>query len=143
MKKIIIITLCFVFIISGCISCSSGTSDASALYKEVIEQHLNALIQSDTDAYLSSLDPNGPFYPGPEAIQELRDTESEVTLIGEASVENLSVIEESANRAQVRATIFTRFDLHNTGEFTENTADFLFELTLVNGKWLIYSYTPD
>jgi hypothetical protein len=140
MKKIIIITLCFVFIISGC---TSSASDASAPYKEVIEQHLNALIQADTDAYLGSLDPNGPFYPGPEAIQELRDTESESAFNGEARVEKLSVIEESTNRAQVRATIFTRFDLLDTGEFKENTSDFLFELTLVDGKWLIYSYTPE
>jgi len=148
MKKLIMITLSFILSVLIFTSCSSSINlpteeDDTLLYKDTIERYLNALIQADTDAFLDSLDPGGPLYPGPEAIEQLRDTASESALQGEAVVDNLSVIEKLTDRVQVRAEVFSRVDMYDTGDFEEETSYFTFELTFVNGKWLIYDFTVD
>ncbi|OGN99772.1 MAG: hypothetical protein A2Y58_03955 [Chloroflexi bacterium RBG_13_51_52] len=145
-KKLIIIALGFILTVMAFTSCSSGSSlptekDNTQLYKDTIQRYFNALIKADTDAFLGSLDPGGLLYPDPGAIEQLYDTESENVLEGEASVDNLSVLEELTDHVQVRAEVFYRIDLHNTGEFKEETNYFTFELTFVDGEWLIYDLT--
>ena len=149
MKKLLLIALGLMLFSLALPSCSSDTgsagigADNTLLYKIAIERYINAYIRADLDTVLDSLDPDGPMYPDPEEIQHLQDTAAESSLEGEASVTDLTILEESSNRARVRVTIFMRLDLYGEGNFEEDTSEVTIELTLKDGKWRLYDATEN
>ena len=114
------------------------TADSTMLYKAAIERYFNAYIQADTDTLLDSLDPDGPMYPQPAAIEQLRATASGNALQGEAVVKDITVVEESADKAQVEVTLYMRVDIYSNGNFREETSYPICELRLKDGKWRLF-----
>jgi hypothetical protein len=120
-------------------SATATTPDNSSLYKAAIERYFNAYIQADVDTLLDALDPNGPLYPAPEAIAQLRATASTNALQGEAVVQDITIDEESADKALVTVTLYMRVDLQSDGNFQEDTGTISCELRFIDGKWRIYN----
>jgi hypothetical protein len=129
-------------------SCDSGApantqagtaTDNTAIYKAAIERYFNAYMQADVDTLLDSMDPDGPMYPAPDAIEQLRSTASGGAVPGTTEVTDISVIEESTDSARVQATVFVQADLDGTGTFTEETQEVIAELRLGDGTWRLYN----
>lgn len=120
-------------------SATATTPDNSSLYKAAIERYFNAYIQADVDTLLDALDPNGPLYPAPEAIAQLRATASTNALQGEAVVQDITIDEESADKALVTVTLYMRVDLQSDGNFQEDTGTISCDLRFIDGKWRIYN----
>ena len=96
-------------------------------------------MKADLDTLLDSLDPNGPMYPQPAAIKQLRSTASGNALQGSAVVKDLSVLEESPDKARVRVTLFMSVDIYSNGNFREETSHPTCELRLKDGKWRLFN----
>jgi hypothetical protein len=150
MKRFFAVTLSIMLLVSVLASCSSNTDipgstisntavDNKVLYKVAIERYFNAYIKADLDTVLDSLDPDGPLYPGPDAIEQLRDTAGGSAVEGEAVIQDLTVLEESASSARVKATLFMRVDLNNTGNFQEETDYPICELRFKDGMWRLFN----
>ena len=147
MKKLLIVALSltlFILVLPSCSSCTSteGNSsniDNSLVYKATIERYMNAYIRADLDTVLDSLDPDGPMYPSPGEIQEFQDTAAESSLEGEASITDITILEESSDHARVQVTVYMKIDLYGGGNYEEDTTEGIFELTLKDGNWRIYN----
>ena len=109
------------------------------LYKVAIERYFNAYIKADVDTLLDSLHPDGPMHPQPAAIKQLRATASGNALPEEAVVKDITVVEESADKAQVKVTLFMRVDINKNGSFQEETSHPICELRLKAGKWRLFN----
>ncbi|MBN1692115.1 MAG: hypothetical protein JW845_01000 [Dehalococcoidales bacterium] len=143
MKKLIIITLSLILAVLVFTSCSSVTGGQSEnndveLYKEAIYTYYNAILETDVEALLDSMDPAGPIYPDDAAIQELQNT-SGYSYTGEVIIEELSVFEENDTRALMDVTLFSRIDYANDGNFFEKTSYLTIELSFVDDLWRIYN----
>ncbi|OGN99771.1 MAG: hypothetical protein A2Y58_03950 [Chloroflexi bacterium RBG_13_51_52] len=143
MKNHIFVILSLVLILLVLPSCSSNGSSAendyntdnSLLYKTALERYFNAYIQADLDALLDSLDPDGPLYPDPDDIQNLRDTAAGNSYEGKVVVSDISILEEGDGRARIKAKLYMAIDLYDNGQYQEQESYFIFELTLKGGKW--------
>jgi len=145
MKRLILINLCFILFALVFTSCSVVTgasgNDNDTLYKAAIERYFNSIIHADIEILLDSTDPLSYLYPGPDVIEELRATWKEYAAPGETVVKELTILEESATRALVKANLFIRADFENIGEFDEITSIQTIELTYKNGVWRIFNRT--
>jgi hypothetical protein len=108
------------------------------IYKVAIEHYFNAYIKADIDNLLDALHPDGPMYPQPAAINQLRSSANENALKGNAVAKDISIIEESIDKVRVKITLFMRVDVNNNGNFQEETAYPTCELRLKNGKWRLF-----
>ncbi len=127
-------------IFTSCSSITGGPSgNTKELYKAAIERYYNSVIQADTDTFLDSIDPLSSLYPPPDVIETLRTNWEDSAALGEAVVQELTIIEESAARAKVKAKVLLRVDLEQDGEFNEDTIFPTFELTFKDGTWRIFS----
>jgi hypothetical protein len=146
-RGVVALVLGLVFVTSLLCSCGGtppgvtapSATGGMAAYKTAIERYFNSYIQADVENLLDSMDPDGPLYPGPDAIEKLRSTAAGGAVPGSTEVTGISVIEESADSARVQATVFMRADLEGTGTFTEDTQDVVCELRLKDGTWRLYS----
>lgn len=120
-------------------SAISVPTDNTPLYKAAVERYFNAYIQADLDTLLDSLDPQGPMYPQPAAIEQLRASTSGNALQGEAVVKDLTVIEDSTDTARVNVTLYMRVDVNSNGNFQEETSAVICELRFKDGKWRLYN----
>ena len=129
-----------VLLFTSCSSITRGGSESNEeLYKAAIERYFTSVIEADTDTFLDSIDPLSSIYPPPDAIADLRANWKDSAVPGEAVVQELTILEESATKAKVKVRLFLRVDLDENGEFDENTAFPTFELTFKDGIWRIFS----
>jgi hypothetical protein len=146
MKKLGVVILSLILLASVFSSCSSdsGTKSSNAeLYKNAIERYLKAYIKADLDTLLDSLDADGPLYPSPDTIENLRNTANGSAVEGEVIVKELTVLEESSAKAKVKATVYMHLDMSGNGDWQEDTRDVIFDLTLKNGTWRLYDATEE
>ena len=146
MKKFGTVILGLILLVSIFSSCStdSGIENSNtALYKTAIERYLNAYIKADLDTMLDSMDADGPLYPSPDAIENLRNTAEGSAIEGEIIVKELTVLEESSTKAKVKASIYMRLDISGNGDWQEDTSDTTLDLTLKNGTWRLYDVTEE
>jgi hypothetical protein len=118
---------------------ATTATDNEVLYKVAIERYFNSYIKADLDNLLDSLHPDGPMYPSPAAIEQLRATASSNALQGRAEVKDITVLEEGADRARVKVTLFMRVDVNGNGTFQEETSYPTCELRLKDGKWRLFN----
>ncbi len=142
-KKLTIISLSFILAVLVFTSCSTVTGGQSEnnnveLYKEAIYTYYNAILETDVEALLDSMDPAGPIYPDDAAIQELQNT-SGYTYTGEVIIEELFIVEESDTRAIIDVTLFSRIDYENNGDFWEKTSYLTIELSFIDDLWRIFN----
>lgn len=146
MKKFVTAILGLILLASVFSSCSSDSgikSDNTALYKNAIERYLYAYIKADLDTLLDSMDADGPLYPSPDVIENLRNTAESSAMEGEVIVKELTVLEESPNKTKVKASVYIRLDTSGNGDWQEDTRDTTFELTFKNGAWRLYDATEE
>jgi len=111
------------------------------VYKDVIESYSNAYMKADLAALLASLHPDGPMYPKPAAINQLRSSATGNALQGEAVVKTIDVLEQNDSRARVRVTLFMRADIYRHGNFREETSHPTCELRKHEGSWRLFNAT--
>jgi hypothetical protein len=148
MKNLFFVTLVITLILLVLPSCSPAAendygSDNSLLYETLLERYFNAYIKADLDTLLDCLDPDGPLYPEPEAIQNLRDSAAGSAVKGQADASDIDILDEGDGRARVKAEIFLSIDPNNNGEYVNQVSTFIFEFTVKNGKLRLFDATEE
>ena len=118
-----------------------SATDNRTVYKDAIERYFNAYMKADIDGLLASLHPEGPMYPEPAAIQQLRNTASGNALPGEAVVKQIEILEEGEAEARVRVSLLMRVDIGNSGNFREETSHLTCELRKHYEEWRLFNTT--
>jgi len=126
-------------ILAETVTATSAPADNTPLYKAAVERYFNAYLQADLDSLLDSLDPQGPMYPQPAAIEQLRTSAGGNALQGEAVVKDLTVITDNTDTARVNVTISMRVDVNGNGNFQEETDVVICELRFKDGMWRLYN----
>jgi hypothetical protein len=139
----------FIWICAVALLFSAGQSlaqkpeKAEDLYKAAIERYFNAYMKADLDVLLDALDPAGPMYPKPPAIEQLRQTAKGNALQGSATASEIKILEQSPQKARVAFKMFIRVDINSDGHFREETSHPTCELRRTGGKWRIFNCSHD
>ena len=111
--------------------------------RAAIESYYNAFLNADVDALVDALHPEGPMYPAPTMIDELRATADETTLDGTATIKDYRVIASRENEATVWVAMSISADLAGDGRLSRDEQTALCDMRKLEGHWKLAATRTD